>query len=301
MTVGLSRLACDGQRGAGRFAPSPSGDLHLGSLYTALASYCQARAQGDRWLIRIEDADLPRNVPDAATAILATLTRFGLLPDEPARYQTDHFQQYEQALYQLQQAGLVYGCVCSRQQLKPYAVYPGFCRHRQMPLAGHAVRLRVPEATVILFDDQIQGQQQQALATEVGDFVLRRRDGIWSYQLAVVVDDALAGVTEIVRGHDLLDNTGRQIYLQQCLGLLTPRYAHLPLLYNAEGQKLSKQNLARSVALDPVIAALRLLLEALGQSVPQTAPSVQQLLTAAIADWDLGRIPAQARLPDVYT
>ncbi|MEW6345186.1 MAG: tRNA glutamyl-Q(34) synthetase GluQRS [Pseudomonadota bacterium] len=252
----------------GRFAPSPTGPLHFGSLVSALASWLDARAHGGVWLVRIEDIDGPRTVPGAAEDILATLDQFGLHADEPPLWQSERTARYQEALEQLRGAGLVYPCGCTRKEISDSLLnaharnttlaYPGTCRDGLHGKPARAWRLRVPdgdtagdtaqgatEATAksatITFDDRWQGTQTQNLATEVGDFVLRRADDQWAYQLAVVVDDADAGITHIVRGADLLDSTERQIYLQRCLGVATPTYMHVPVVTNKVGEKLSKQ------------------------------------------------------------
>ncbi len=239
----------------GRFAPSPSGPLHAGSLVAALASYLDARAHRGRWLIRIEDLDTPRNMAGAADGILHSLAAFGMESDGEVVWQSRRHALYEAALAQL--APRVYPCGCSRREIADSVtgtrrgsdgatIYPGTCRTGLAPgKAARAWRLRVSDAgdpgDCIAFDDRWQGPLRQCLSQEVGDFVLKRADGIWAYQLAVVVDDGAQGVTHVVRGADLLDSTARQIYLQRLLGLPTPRYLHLPLVRSAGGDKLSKQ------------------------------------------------------------
>jgi glutamyl-Q tRNA(Asp) synthetase len=240
----------------GRFAPSPTGPLHLGSLVAALASWLDARAHGGTWLVRIEDLDPPREEPGAARDILATLDAFGLVSDEPVLWQHTRDELYASALRRLQQAGRVYACQCSRAQVAgaaallglPASIYPGTCRDlglAQTP--GRALRFRVGDDRVE-FVDRACGTFAQQVAREVGDFVVRRADGLTAYQLAVVVDDAAQGITDVVRGADLLDNTPRQIALQRSLGVFTPRYLHVPVVLAPDGEKLSKQNGA--VALD---------------------------------------------------
>jgi glutamyl-Q tRNA(Asp) synthetase len=245
--------AAAGSAYRGRFAPSPTGALHAGSLVAALASWLDARAHGGAWLIRIEDLDPPREVPGAARRILDDLARLGLASDEPVVHQSACSDRYDAALQHLTTLGLIYGCTCSRREIEEAiiaragqaGVYPGTCRH---PHARHgaaegdarALRLRVP-AEVIGFEDRAAGHFEQQLERDVGDFVLKRADGLWAYQIAVVVDDAAQGITDIVRGADLLDNTPRQIHLQRALGLPTPRYLHVPVVTNAAGEKLSKQ------------------------------------------------------------
>jgi glutamyl-Q tRNA(Asp) synthetase len=240
----------------GRFAPSPTGDLHAGSLAAALASWLDARARGGTWLVRIEDLDPPREVAGATQRILAGLAAFGMTSDEPVLFQSRRHDLYRQALDRLDDAGLVYGCACSRsdialarQQLGlPADIYPGTCRNGTGGRPVRALRVRVPDDT-IGFVDRACGPFAQNLAREVGDFVVRRAEGLCAYQLAVVVDDADQRITDVVRGADLLDNTPRQLWLQRALALPTPRYLHVPVVTNQRGEKLSKQTGA--TALDP--------------------------------------------------
>jgi len=257
----------------GRFAPSPTGPLHAGSLVSALASYLDARAHGGSWIVRIEDVDAPRTVPGAADDILATLGAFGMRSDEPPVWQSRRDAAYAKAFEALQAQDLIYPCGCTRREIADSLVhaharhatlaYPGTCRTGLNGRPARAWRLRVPDgdAACIVFVDRWQGPQSQNLATEVGDFALKRADGLWAYQLAVVVDDADAGITHIVRGADLLDSTGRQIYLQRCLGVPTPSYLHVPVLTNEAGEKLSKQTgaapLSRDAPLDALVQAAR--------------------------------------------
>jgi glutamyl-Q tRNA(Asp) synthetase len=241
----------------GRFAPSPTGPLHLGSLVAALGSWLDARAHDGTWLLRIEDIDPPREVPGAAAGIIATLAACGLHSDEPVLWQHDRSTAYDAALTRLIAAGRAYGCACSRKEADdaaeaaglPPGVYAGTCRAGTGGRAPRSVRVRVPDPPddAVSFHDRAAGAVTQKLAHDVGDFVLRRADGLWAYQLAVVVDDAAQGITDVVRGADLLDNTPRQIWLQQALALPTPRYLHLPVVVNAQGEKLSKQTGAAAV------------------------------------------------------
>lgn len=231
-----------------RFAPSPSGPLHFGSLLAAVAGWLDARVAGGRWLLRIEDIDPPREQPGARDCILEALLAHGLHWDGEPLLQSSRDAAYRAALDQLARAGMLFRCTCTRQDLRAHGgVYPGTCRHRGMePLpAGtqHALRVRVPDgdAARIRFEDRLRGAFEFDLAAEQGDFVVRRKDGLWAYQLAVVVDDAEQGVTDVVRGVDLLDSTPRQIHLQRLLDLATPRYLHLPILVDRRGDKLSKQ------------------------------------------------------------
>jgi len=257
----------------GRFAPSPTGPLHFGSLIAAIGSYLQARKQGGSWLVRMEDLDPPREVSGASDAILRTLEHYGFEWDGPVRYQSTRHEVYLDALEQLQDAGLSYRCNCSRKQITekahqlelPPGVYSGSCRHARVSKhQQHAIRLLCPTGET-RFNDEIQGPISQRLESEVGDFVLRRADGLFAYQLAVVVDDADQGISEVVRGSDLLDNTPRQIALQQALGITTPGYLHLPVVLNTQGQKLSKQTLAPALDDKNPLPALWYGLKFLGQ------------------------------------
>jgi glutamyl-Q tRNA(Asp) synthetase len=235
----------------GRFAPSPTGPLHMGSLVAAMASYLDARAHQGRWIVRIEDLDFDRNVQGADQEIIATLARCGMLSDEEIVWQSHRTALYQNALEQL--GNHVFACACSRKEiadsrlrigLQDQQIYPGNCRNGiAATKTARSFRLRVPdgEAALLEFKDRLLGQQHQNLSLEVGDFVLKRADGFWAYQLAVVVDDAEQGITDIVRGADLLDSTARQLYLQNLLNYPTPRYLHVPVVVNANGEKLSKQ------------------------------------------------------------
>jgi glutamyl-Q tRNA(Asp) synthetase len=284
----------------GRFAPSPTGRLHAGSLVGALASYLDARAHGGTWLVRIEDIDGPRTIPGADRAIIQTLARFGMQSDEPIVWQSARTPLYAQALAQLERAGLVYPCGCTRKEIADSLAnaharhttlaYPGTCRLGLHGKPARAWRLRVPDApdAVITFEDRWQGRQTQDLALEVGDFVLKRADGQWAYQLAVVVDDAAQGITHIVRGADLLDSTARQIYLQRCLGVPTPSYLHVPVVANAQGEKLSKQTGARELDASEPLPALVAAARHLGLALKTDATdhrSLDAFYTDALAAW----------------
>lgn len=282
----------------GRFAPSPTGPLHFGSLLTAIASYCEARAQQGRWLVRIEDTDIPRIQKGAESDILQALEAFGFEWDGEMLRQQDRLDLYEAALQQLKNRQLVYACSCSRKQLEGYRHYPNFCRHKQLDFAQQAIRLKVEDNT-ICFEDALQGPCCENLLHSTGDFVLKRRDGIISYQLAVVVDDAAQGVTHVVRGADLLDNTVRQIWLGQCLGLPSLHYCHLPLAMNNKGQKLSKQNLAAALDSTQASQLIQAALQALRQPVV-IADSPQRMLAQAVAQWDLQRIPRQMQVEGMF-
>ncbi|HWH73952.1 MAG TPA: tRNA glutamyl-Q(34) synthetase GluQRS [Methylibium sp.] len=283
----------------GRFAPSPTGALHDGSLVAALASWLDARAHGGRWLVRIEDVDTPRCVPGADQEILRQLDALGLHPDAPPLWQSRRGAHYQGALDRLVAAGRAYPCACTRQQIAAAnaalgrvqsrhgeLVYPGSCRPERGGLHGRAPRawrLRLPETAVVTWTDRRLGPQAQDVAAEVGDFVLKRADGLWAYQLAVVVDDAEQGVSDVVRGADLADNTPRQILLQRALGLPTPRYLHTPLVLAADGQKLSKQNGAAPLDLRDPLAALRAAGAVLGLAVE--AASRADWLQGAVLQW----------------
>lgn len=280
----------------GRFAPSPTGPLHFGSLVAATASYLDARAQDGQWLLRIEDLDPPREVPGAAEQIIDTLRHHGLHWDGDILWQSQRHGAYQKALDTLLGEGKAFLCTCTRSQLHDSGgIYPGTCRHR---VQGHpmdcAVRLRVDEGEV-RFDDAVQGRVSQPLNTEVGDFVIRRRDGLFAYQLAVVVDDAQQGITHVVRGADLLDSTPRQIYLQQRMGLATPHYAHVPVAGNRQGQKLSKQTHATALDDTNAVANLLTVLRFLAQPEPPAEVRQQPstLLTWSAANWHLDAVPRQ--------
>ena len=255
----------------GRFAPSPTGPLHAGSLVAALASWLDARARRGRWLVRIEDVDTPRCSAQAEAQILQQLAALALQPDEPPERQSSRSALYEAALQQLTDAGLVYPCACTRKEIEGALraagvlherhgerVYPGTCRAGLQGRPARAWRFHTEArgSPVIEWQDRRLGAQQQDVAREVGDFVLQRADGLWAYQLAVVVDDAAQGITDVVRGEDLADNTARQILLQRALGLPTPTYLHTPLVLAADGQKLSKQNGAAALDTSQPVAAL---------------------------------------------
>ena len=288
----------------GRFAPSPTGLLHIGSLLTAVASYADARSNGGKWLVRMEDLDPPREMPGAASHILHTLEAFGFEWDGEVAYQSHRYALYEETLCRLQTAGLVYPCHCSRKDWQAGArrgadgfVYNGRCRHpgQRPALQGKqpAWRIRVPNR-IIGFSDGIVSSYAQNLAGDIGDFVLLRADGYWAYQLAVVADDAEQGVTHIVRGQDLLVSTPRQIYLQQCLGVPTPQYAHLPLLINTQGQKWSKQTLAPTLDLNRREQLLRQVFRYLNLPEAPETDRPAELLDWAVAHWDMDKVPKHA-------
>lgn len=279
----------------GRFAPSPTGPLHAGSLLAAFGSWLLARHAGGQWWVRIEDLDPPREVPGAAQSQLHMLEKLGLRSDGPVRWQHTRGDAYAVALERLLSRGLAFECHCSRADLAA----TGGVHHRCVARARRpdpAIRLRVPGDCIVTFDDGLQGPQRQEVGRVVGDFVLRRADGPWAYQLAVVVDDADQGMTDIVRGADLLDSTPRQILLQRALGLPTPRYLHLPVLLDAHGHKLSKSEGAQALDASNLLPALRSAWVQLGQaaSVLEGAETVDTLLHAAQHGFDPARLPASA-------
>ena len=293
----------------GRFAPSPTGALHAGSLVAALASWLDARAHGGRWLVRIEDVDTPRCLPGADHTLLSQLATCGLHSDEPPVWQSRRGALYQRSLDRLIAAGLAYPCACTRKDIEqawaaqglPHErhaerVYPGTCRPDRGGLRGRparAWRLRTDGFAPVHWHDRRLGPQAQDVAREVGDFVLRRADGLWAYQLAVVVDDAAQGITDVVRGEDLADNTARQILLQHALGLPTPRYLHTPLVLGDNGEKLSKQNGAQALDLTDPVRALQHAATVLG--LPPATGSVAQVLTRWTQDWRERPGPLQSR------
>lgn len=270
----------------GRFAPSPTGALHFGSLVAALGSWLVARHAGGEWLVRVEDIDPPREVPGSAASILATLEAFGLVPDAPPVFQSQRDALYEAAFAALRADDRIFPCWCSRADL---AVHGGLHRDGRCvappdPFRPPAWRLRTPDVTVA-WDDALQGPQVENLREVAGDFVIRRVEGLWSYQLACVVDDAEQGITQVVRGADLLDSTARQMHLQQLLDLPTPGYLHLPLVLDAEGRKLSKSAASLPVdAADP-LPALRLAARQLGLEAASAAGTPEKFLLGALASF----------------
>lgn len=277
----------------GRFAPSPSGPLHFGSVIAALGSFLQARHRHGEWLVRIDDLDGPRTAPGAVQAILADLERLGLCWDGEVCFQHTRGDRYRQGLEALRAAGWTFPCGCSRKDYQD--VYPGTCRQGLAPgKRARTRRMRVDDVCIDLHD-AVQGDCHQPLNESVGDFVIRRADGVFAYHLAVVIDDAEFGVTEVVRGADLLASTPRQIHLQRCLGLPTPAYAHLPVIVNANGQKLSKQTFAEPVADKPAVPLLIGALDFLGQQPPARLrdASLDELWLWAIENWRMDRVPRQ--------
>lgn len=289
----------------GRFAPSPTGPLHFGSLVAAVASFLHARAAGGEWLVRVEDIDPPREVAGAAQAILRTLEQLGLHWDGAVLYQSTRREAYEAALQRLRTAGAAYACACSRREIADSSVrgmdgliYPGTCRAGLAPgREARALRVRTDDARVT-FEDRWQGRNECALEREIGDFVVRRADGFIAYQLAVVVDDAYQGITAVVRGADLLLSTPRQLWLQRLLGLPAPAYGHVPVAVDAAGEKLSKQTGARAVAHERPQPLLRRVLAFLGQEAPAALESatLDELWGFAIARWDPARVPRRRTL-----
>ncbi|MFM2397432.1 MAG: hypothetical protein RLZZ144_682 [Pseudomonadota bacterium] len=310
----------------GRFAPSPTGPLHFGSLVAAVGSYLEAKSQHGVWLVRMEDLDTPRCVSGAAADILATLAIFGMVSDEPVLLQSQRAAAYEIALLQLQEIDAVYPCNCSRKAIAEVAslgiegpIYPGTCRNNNLADSNRASSWRVKTnhlcrhsqadgnpafrngAEIIYFEDRLQGLTQQDIEAEIGDFVVKRADGLFAYQLAVVVDDAFQGITDVVRGCDLLTSTARQIALQNLLNLPTPRYAHLPIAVNAVGEKLSKQTLANPVDTTHPVSTLWQVLSFLQQHPPLSLR--QQSLTDvwrwALENWRIENLIGLRSLPAV--
>jgi glutamyl-Q tRNA(Asp) synthetase len=281
----------------GRFAPTPSGDLHLGSLYAAAASFLDARAHGGRWLLRVEDLDKPREVAGATQGILKTLENFGFEWDGEIVRQADCIERYRAALQELKSRDLVFACSCSRQQLEDEQRYPGTCRDAPAAAAVSATRLKV-DPGFITFSDRVQGSYRQDVAHAVGDVILRRRDQIFAYLLSVVVDDAAQGVTHVVRGADLLDNTPRQIYLQQRLDLAQPVYAHVPVLMEPDRGKLSKSRRSVRLCASVPIAQLLSVFSLLGLNAPPSEEfsAIHDVWSWAIAQWDINNVPKRLNL-----
>lgn len=277
----------------GRFAPSPSGPLHFGSLVAALASYLDARHHKGEWLVRIEDLDPPRESRTAPKEILQQLSYFGLHWDREPLYQSTRLPAYEQALENLSKQKLIYHCTCSRRGFG--AIYPGTCRGQHLQNTPYATRVQITQE-LTRFDDIFQGQQQHKLETEIGDFIVKRKDGLIAYQLAVVVDDHHQSVTHVVRGHDLLDSTPRQIYIANLLGFNPTEYGHFPVVLGDDGQKLSKQAKAEAIPLADSTAVLNRALLALGQPVVAAA-TAPKLLIQATSQWNRASVPAKAGVP----
>lgn len=285
----------------GRFAPSPTGQLHFGSLVAAVSSYCEAKTHDGKWLLRMEDLDKPREVKGAATTILKQLEAFGFEWDDTILYQSQRSEFYADALALLKNQHLVYPCTCTRREIADSslhlgiegAIYPGTCLHHAIKdNAATAWRIKTPNK-IFCFNDAIQGNTCQNLHQDIGDFILKRADGLFAYQLAVVVDDAAQGVTNIVRGADLLNSTPRQIYLQQMLHYSTPYYAHVPIACNSAGEKLSKQTLASPLQTEKNTYHLFCALQFLGQRPPRSlqfeTPKI--IWQWAKSNWQLAKIP----------
>jgi glutamyl-Q tRNA(Asp) synthetase len=286
----------------GRFAPTPSGPLHAGSMVAAVGSYLDAKSRGGEWLLRIDDLDAPRVAPGAKDAILRCLEGFGLRWDGAVLYQSRRGDAYRAAMERLRAQGLVYECACSRREIEQAGlpgidgpVYPGTCGAGLRPgRQMRSLRVRVGRA-LIEFDDALQGRVHQGLGAEVGDFVLWRTDGTYAYHLACAVDDAAQGITEVVRGADLIDSTPRQVFLQQQLGLPTPAYLHLPVATNAGGEKLSKQTLAPAVDPEDAATVLGRVLDFLGHAPPPPMRrDAGEMLAWGIVHWDRARLPRRA-------
>jgi glutamyl-Q tRNA(Asp) synthetase len=288
-----------GTRYIGRFAPSPTGPLHFGSLLAALASYLDAKANGGKWLLRVEDLDPPREPAGTAELILQQLQDLGMNWDDDVLYQSSRLDAYEAVMEKLQDMGLCYPCACTRPQIREMGqVYDGSCRNRKAaPAKPYALRLKI-DAIEISFEDLIQGHFAQHLQSEVGDFVIRRKDELFAYQLAVVVDDEFQNISHVVRGWDLLDSTPRQIYLQKVLNFHKLRYAHIPIIIDEQGQKLSKQAFAPSIETDRASDAIYEALRALGQLPPQELQKErpESQLQWAIESWDIQAIDKVATL-----
>ena len=289
----------------GRFAPSPTGPLHFGSLAAAAGSYLDAKKNHGTWLVRMEDLDAPRCMPGAADNILRTLEAYGLHWDEAILYQSQRTAAYEDALGKLKIAGAAYPCCCTRKEISDSAlhgiegpVYPGTCRNG-IPQGKTARAWRVRTAGSIVFNDCLQGRVSQHLENEIGDFVVKRADGLFAYQLAVVVDDDFQGITHVVRGSDLLASTPRQIYLQQLLGLSTPAYMHLPIAINERGEKLSKQTLAPAISTKDTAATLLSVLHFLKQQPPSELKtgSAVEILDWAVTNWRPERVKGCRQAP----
>ena len=294
----------------GRFAPSPTGPLHFGSLVAAVGSFLEARTRGGTWLVRIEDLDPPRVVPGSADDILRALQACGMEWDGEVVQQSERNDGYHSTLHQLREKGLVYPCACSRREIADSAVagvegpvYPGTCRTGLPPgKAARALRIDTRGATAV-FDDVVQGRIAHDVEHDFGDFVLFRSDDVYAYQLAVVVDDAEQGITDIVRGADLLASTPRQIYLQQLLGLRQPRYAHLPVAVNTAGEKLSKQTFAAPLDTAKPLPALVAALSFLGQQPPRDLArgTINEFWDWALENWRLDRVPRLASAPTNFS
>ena len=297
----------------GRFAPSPTGPLHFGSLVAAVASYCDAKSNNGKWLVRMENVDKPREMAGAADDILHTLEAFGFEWHGAVIFQSQRSEIYEAYLNNLKRKGMIYACTCSRKEIADSsiltgidgAIYPKTCFNKihsdsvsekyasASRMDNASWRMHVDDISVIAFKDTIQGNISQQLSRDVGDFIIKRKDGLFAYQLAVVVDDALQNITHVVRGADLIDSTPRQIYLQQLLGFTTPYYAHVPMAVNAHGEKLSKQTLAKSIMPQAAPMLVFEALQFLGQNPPIEIKNatLDDMWRWAIANWQLDSVP----------
>ncbi|MGB5486561.1 MAG: tRNA glutamyl-Q(34) synthetase GluQRS [Lysobacterales bacterium] len=274
----------------GRFAPSPTGDLHFGSLVAAVGSYLEAKSAGGRWLLRIEDIDPPREVEGSAGRIIDDLNRLGLAPDGPVLYQSNRLNAYQDAANQLLEKGLAYPCACSRKDLSETGRYPGTCRNGiPSGKTRRSVRFFVDDGPC-LFNDKLQGLVSESPADTYGDFIIKRADGLFAYQLAVVVDDHFQGVTQVVRGADLLDSSCRQICLQKALGFVSPEYMHLPVVVSEDGKKLGKRIRTDPVNHQEPVAAVSQALRFLGQN-PPLGLSLNALWNWALEHWNSDAIP----------
>ena len=284
----------------GRFAPSPTGPLHFGSLVAALASYFDARSNKGTWLVRMEDLDPPREPPGTDALILEQLHILGLEWDGEVLYQSSRLDAYRATLERLKATGLCFSCDCTRPRIKSIGgIYDGRCRYRKLPFnSGLATRVKT-DKNLYEFEDAIQGNYSQILEQDIGDFTLLRKDGLFAYQLAVVVDDADQGINHVVRGYDLLESTPRQIYLQQLLGFLTPQYAHVPVVVNEQGQKLSKQHFADSIDVQAASTVLHNAMRFLGlrPAKAQISEPPADLLAWGIDNWDIQVVPKLANIP----
>lgn len=285
----------------GRFAPSPTGELHLGSLVAAVASYLDARANHGKWLVRMEDIDPPRAQPGADRLILLALEAHALQWDDSVLFQSTRSDAYREAIDFLIDSDLAYCCSCSRQELKRHSVYPGFCSEKSIGTEEASIRIRVKPET-ISFRDEIQGVQSEQMADQVGDFVVQRKDGLFAYQLAVAIDDAHQNITKVVRGYDLLSSTSRQLYIQHTLKMSSPDYCHVPILVNSEGQKLSKQNQAQALDLAHCSSNLYRVLCALNQNPPAGLDKLlpEEVLNWAISHWEICKIPKSGALLSIF-
>ena len=279
----------------GRFAPSPTGDLHFGSLVSAVGSYLEAKSAGGLWLLRVEDIDPPREIAGSAGRIIDDLARLGLIPDGPVLYQSTRLDAYQDAIDQLLKKGMAFACACSRKDLSKSGRYPGTCRNGiESGKPPRSIRFRVNDGNSA-FNDKIQGPISESLSETSGDFIIKRADGLFAYQLAVVVDDEFQGITQVVRGADLLDSTARQISLQKALGYDSPDYRHLPVVMSVDGKKLSKRFGADPVKHQSPAITITRALQFLNQD-PPTGLSLRELWQWALAHWNSDLIPRETAI-----